>query len=121
MRKYRSHNQEYKPKGLSFKLPSKTQQQFKDENNAYTVIQRHTKGLPINLNTQTPQYLDVSEFNKSTHYDKIQKLKKEIDEKSDKYKKLIKEENEKKANNQNPTEQDSKENNNWKTLHRLLN
>lgn len=84
--------------------PSKTQQQFKMENNAYTVIDRHTRGLPVSLN-QNGQYLDVSNVDTLNHHKNIQNLKKTIDEKNEKLnndQKRQKEQNGKTEKTQNP-------------------
>lgn len=80
--------------GITFTAgTSKTQQQFKNENDPYRVIDRHTRGLPNTLKSGGI-YADVSEINQFTHDDKINKLKNTLDEQNAKMQKLQKEQKE---------------------------
>lgn len=89
--KFKKNYDEKKSKGITFKNPSRTKQEFRDENNPYNVIYRHTKGLPVSEAIGTPQYLDVSNIDPLTHNQKIQDLSNTLDEKT---KKLQKDQNE---------------------------
>lgn len=72
--------------------PGKTQQQFLDQNNPHSVVQRYTQ------TTKVPQYLDVSDIDPLTHTQKINDLKKKVDSEKEE---IQKQENIKKEKEEN--------------------
>lgn len=103
--------------GLVNSMEIITRQEPAETADIYNIIRKHSKGIPVPINTDQPIYADISDLDKSnisSHYQNIEALRqKYIDQENKILEKQEKEKNDRiKQNEQNEPKQQNSHNQN---------